>query len=395
MEKLMAAHSAHGMSAQGRIMSCPDSVNMGSYGEDESSSASEKGTAVHEMIEFAFSFGLQALDLKGMYFNKYKVNGPMMDAAQECLDVLYKFSSIKTVTSHIEKRVVLSSIDKDLLWGTSDYIGVDLVNRVLYVGDYKNGFVWVEVNGKQEIYGMDSLNGNAQLAGYSIGALDTFELWDKVDHVVTFIVQPNKDHVDGTVRSETYNMSEIRSWHEAYSYTHSLAKVKNAPRKSGKHCKYCKARGFCGTRITDQMNLLKLDSSIELASPEHLIAIFEDADVMIKSIEAIKDRVQFLARSGLKIPGHKLVKGIARAIIEDEQGFIDEALKNGANEDDLYNKKLKGKTAIKPFVGNELAHKYYKTPTVGLTLVGTSDTRVAQRPDKLTNAVGVFGSVKL
>ena len=390
----MGAHSSWGMSGQGRIIACPDSVNMGSYGEDETNRQAELGTAVHDMSEFAFRLGIFAVDLVGIKFNGFKANKSMADSAQEYLDILNKFRAIPTVQSFVEEKVCISSIDPKRLWGTSDYYGIDLTNRTLYVGDYKNGYGYVEVDGDQYVFAWDDvIKGCAQIIGYALGVLDTFNLWDKVDHVVTFIIQPNKPHIDGIVRSNTYDMVQMKRWWHVFKDSHELSLQPGKHRKAGPHCKYCRARGFCSTRIADTMKKLQLDTDFAHCKPEQLIALYPDVDVMIKSLEGIKKRVEKLARQGSKVPNHKLVKGIARAVMLDEDAFIEAAIAKGVNVDELYNKRLKGKTAVKPLVGKKIADQFYKVPEVGLTLVTDKDPRVAYRPDAVPDATGKFGSI--
>ncbi len=391
----MGVHSKWGMSGQGIIFACPGSVNMNEYSVDSSNVQSEKGTAVHEMSEFSFSFGIPLKDLMGTKFNGVKVTKPMVDAAQEYIDVLDKFASIPTVLSKIEVKVGISSIDPKRLWGTGDYIGIDETMRNLYVGDYKNGYGIVEVYSDQFIYAVQSVKkGNVQCIGYALGVLDTYNLWDKMDHVVIFIVQPNKPHKDGIVRSHTYTITEMHEWKELYRATHELSLRPDAPRRAGSNCKYCGARGFCSTRITHTMETMKLNSDFAHCTPDQLIGIYQDADVMIKAIEGVKTKVEQLARQGHAVPNYKLVKGIARGVCEDEDGFIAEVIERGLDPALLYNKpKIKGKTVVKAIVGKVLADKYYAVPDVGLTLVPNSDPRVTYRADNIPDATGIFSSI--
>lgn len=375
-------------------MACPGSINMAEGAPNDTNPAAELGTAVHEVGEYALQLGLPAKSLVGITFNKHKCTEEMAEGAQVYCDAVNAIRALG-VELILEGKVCISSIDPDRLWGTGDCLAIDYTSRILYVGDYKNGYGIVEVDGIQEVYGESDITGNAQCVGYGLGALDTHNLWDKVDHVVTFIVQPNIDHVDGPVRHKTYDMVDMRAWHKVYADTHVLSLLPDAPRKAGSHCRYCKARGYCATRITHQMRLIGLDESIYKCSDNQLVAIYKDAAVMIKTIEAVKEQVIIRARQGMRIPGEKLVKQIVRGKCTDPDALIADAIEEGHSRLDLHNLKLKGKTEIKKIVGKRLADKHFVVPDGGLTLVSMSNPRAAIMADsKSKSAAGIFQPIK-
>ena len=355
--------------------------------------AAELGTAVHECSEFALTWGVDCSELVGLSFNGIKITEGMAYAGQQYVTYVNKILEQRpNAKLLIEKRVALSSIDAGNLWGTSDCIIID--GDTLIVGDYKNGYGVVEVNGPQYVYAHGvEINGNAQAIGYALSALDTYELWDKIKHVVIFIAQPNVEHIDGVVRYKVIDMDFMRQWWKIYQDTHALSVRDDAPTNAGAWCKYCSARGFCATRIKYQMQLLSLDKSITECDAEQLASIFYEIDVIKYTLDAVQDQVVKLARAGKKIPGKKLVKGIVRATCTDENALINEALNAGVDEDDLYNKRIKGKTAMVKLVGKDIANKYYKTPDAGLTLVNMSDKRPAVMADQRPDARGVFDKV--
>lgn len=390
----MAAHSSHGMSGQSRIIACPGSIGMSEGTPNDSNPAAELGTAVHEVGEFALQLGVPAKELVGISFNDHKCTDEMAEGAQVYCDAVNAIRTIPGVQLILEGKVCISSIDPERLWGTGDCLVIDRGSRILYVGDYKNGYGIVEVDGIQEVYNSCEIQGNAQCVGYGLGALDTHNLWEHIDHVVTFIVQPNIDHVDGSVRHQTYDMEDMRKWHEVYAYTHALSLQPNAPRNPGKHCKYCKAKGFCSARMTHQMRLLGLDGSLYKCTDEQLLAIYKDSSVMIKTIEAVRQQVIIRARRGMRIPGEKLVNGIARGKCADPDALIADAIELGHTKLELHNLKLKGKTEIKKVIGKALADKHFVVPDAGLTLVPMSNPRSAVMADGKPSATGVFQPIK-
>ncbi len=389
------AHSKHGMSGQSRIIACPGSVLMQKGFPDESNDHAELGTAHHECSEFCFYWGLQANDCLDMTFNGYKVNEAMVAAVQMYLDYTQQILDQRPqAVLQVEKRVCISSIDPERLWGTGDAMIIDLANKTLVIGDLKAGYELVEVDGMQEVYNSNPIQGNAQCVGYGLGALDTFDLWDKIDTVITYISQPNVDHVDGCSRWKSYTMDEMRAWWQVYHYTHNLAISENPPVKAGKHCKYCLANGSCKASIEYMLDQIGFEQSMMTCNAEQLLTLFNHVNVFRRVLNNVEERVNELAREGQKIEGYKLVKSIVRANVNDEDALVKEAQELGYDTDKFYNKRIKGKTAIAKLVNQAFANKHYTVPEAGTTLVKRSDKRIAVMADGKRNAVGVFNSIE-
>lgn len=391
----MAAHSNHGFSGQSRIIACPGSVRMQDGLPNTTNPAAELGTAVHEATEFALNLRVSCNDLIGMTFNDHVLTDDMAFAGQVYVDYVMEILKLyPDAIVYIEGKVCLSTIDPKLLWGTSDIIIYVPSMRLLIVGDYKNGYGVVEVYGDQYVYSRGHIEkGNAQCIGYGLAALDTHNLWDGVDHVVTFIAQPNIDHIDGPVRLHTYSMTEIYNWLHIYAESHELALLPDAPTFAGSHCKYCRAKGHCKTRIMHMLESMQMDKAVSHCSPEELLTVYNEIDTFIYSLEAVKDRMVALARQGMHIPGRKLVKGIVRAKCVDEHKLVAEAVASGIDKTAMFNTKIKGKTDLVKVVGQKMANKYFVTPEAGLTLVNMSDKRPAVMADSKPNAKGIFGAV--
>lgn len=390
------AHSIYGFSGQAMIMACPGSVAMQMDIPDQSGEQADKGTAVHTVGEKALLYGCSAYDFVGSVVKGFKITKPMADAANEYVTFVHTLlAQYPGMAWEVEKGVKMLSVDGERLWGTTDFIGVVLQQRKLIIGDYKNGWGIVDVDKEQYVYALGkTIPGNAQLVGYALSALDTMQLWDKVDTVDMFISQPNPDHIDGSNRLVTWSTRDLLDvWHTAYKASHALSIRDDAPRHAGPHCRYCRARGHCGTRITKTMQSLALDKPIHSCTPEQLIALFDDVNAIKSSCDAIVEKLTELSRKGLKVPGHKLVRSIVHAKCTDEDSLVSDALDKGVSEDELYNRRLKGKTAIKSIIGAELANKYYVTPERGYNLVPLTHTGAAVMADQRPDARGRFGKV--
>ena len=389
----MAAHSDRGFSAQSRILVCGGSVGMSQGQPNTTNPAAELGTAVHELAERALKLGLSCADFIGCTIYNHVITEEMAEGGDVYVNYVRQLKlQYPNMIFHIEKKVCLSSISNNL-WGTSDLIGIDLSARLMICLDYKNGYGLVEVNTPQTITGYGVLNGNAQAVGYSLAAMDSLELWGKIDNVITGIVQPNNDeHVDGVIRTKTYNMDEMGLWHQAYSAANERTDI-----VAGTHCKYCKAAGYCGARIRKTMDLMSLNTSLDKLTEDQMIELLEHIPSMKRTLDAIADQAVVAARKGKELRGHKLVKGIVRGFCTDEVEFINQAVKANPELDttQLYNKpKLKGMTAVKKLVHKDLVNEFYDKPNAPIKLVPITDKGAAIMPDMRESVVGVFEPVQ-
>lgn len=388
-------HSEHGMSGQSRIIACPRSVLMQRGMPNDSNPQSELGTAVHELSEFCMKLGIQPSECKGMVFNKIKVTAKMIEAATFYVEYVAKIMVQRpNAKKYIEFKVKLSSIDEDRLWGTSDLVVVD--GDTLIIGDYKNGFGVVETYDDQYVASTNnSVKGNAQLVGYALGVLDTLELWGQINTVITLIVQPNVEHKDGYARYHQYTIDEIKGWLEVYRQSHALSLRDDAPANAGKWCRYCKARGFCRTRLEKTMELIQLDQSVMTLDAQQIIAVLDEADVIKATMDAVHRRALELARSGVQVKGRKLVKSIVRSNCTDPDNLLAELTEAGHKLEDIASVKPKGKTALCKIADKELVSKYFVTPEAGLTLVPMYDKRTAVMADNKPDAASIFKDVPL
>ena len=137
----------------------------------------------------------------------------------------------------LEQRVVMSSLGRDDVYGTSDCNFLVPEQGIVEITDYKNG------------YGVVEVQDNPQTIGYAIAALDTFQMWDQVHTVRNTIVQPNGNHVDGPVRTAVYPVRVLHEWREKFRRSVALAEDKSQKPKAGEHCYYCPAQANCRARI--------------------------------------------------------------------------------------------------------------------------------------------------
>ena len=376
----MADHSIYSFSASNRWIPCPASIRLSKGIKSETSAAAELGTAAHELGEFSIKYGANPDECVGMTFNKHLVDTVMADF----IKIYVGFSNSLAVKSGVkpllEQKVIMSSLGRSDAYGTGDHFLVDLANRTLYVSDLKYG------------YGIVEVTGNTQLKAYSISALDTWKLWPHIDRVVTTIIQPRKDHIDGFIRQHIYSTAELVEEQKVFAKAIQLAEDPNTQPVAGAHCKYC-PRKDCRTRLIYELEVMFPDSPLEVMSPGEVGLIYNRIGGVTRFLKNIEMLALDNARKSLSIPeGHKLVNAIQRHTIIDESMLVSDCVQVGIDESDLYERKLKSKTNLKKIVPPELVNKHYVAPPVKTTLAPLSNNRPSVSSAR--SAAGIFKAIK-
>lgn len=373
----MGVHSKYGASIISVVLACPGSVNATAGLEDSTSEAAEKGTAAHELAEWCLLYGFDCIDAIGRTFNGFVVDEVMAEDVQIYVNHIRSTRLKYPGKSYVEGRVYMSSVAKDV-FGTADHIHIYTQGRKLFIDDLKYGFLVVD---EEE---------NPQTAHYAVSTLDTHNLWFAIDEIVCTIVQPRADHVRGEVRSVTYTIDELMAWRDKFVTGITEARKPNAKRIAGDHCTYCLASGDCRPRLVRTILKCSVDAPINSATDEEINDFIREVPGFLKHIKAVQERALWLARGGKRYKDFKLVKSRVKAVCTDEDALVREALAKGIAKDRLYNPgKIKGKSVLKPLLGQELVDKYYETPTAETKLVPLSNSSTAVGND----ASGVFTKV--
>ena len=374
-------HSIYSASSSSRWTVCAAAIRMSLGVVNQTNPAAELGTAAHEVGEFCLRFGINAFDCVGMTFNKHVVDVAMSDAVQLYVSYIRDLCRKYNVDPMLEKRVVMTSVADDV-YGTSDCIII--VGDHLFVLDYKHGYGVVEVeNNKQAIF-------------YAIATLDTLNLWSVIKYVHTSIIQPRANHIDGAIRSCSYTIEQMVYWQNVFNKAVADGRRGDSSFTTGKHCKYCPARGFCRARIMYTLNLIFFGDPVDSMTDVEIAAVFNEIDSIKTNIEAIKERATFLARKGVPIEGYKLVRAITKAKCEKPDEFVAKAIELGVKREDLFDEKLISMTRVKKVVDANLVNTYYIKPPASTTLVELSNNRPAVSVLKPApvDATGIFGEIK-
>ncbi len=371
-------HSPLGGSVFNIALNCAGFVRMTQGLPGSTNDAAEQGTCVHNAIEFAGRLGLDVTNLVGQVFNKIVLTDRMAENGQVFVAYMRLLAQHTGVAPMWEQRVTLSSLGDDV-YGTADGMLIDLRNRVVYVADYKNGYALVEADAVQFLF-------------YGIGALDTFDLWQHIDQIVTVVVQPNVSHVDGSIRAKTYTMAEVIHWHQKFKAAVEAARA-GGPTTAGSWCTWCKASGFCRSRWERTLQLVMLDKQTDKLDPKEVSLIYGELATIKRQLDSISDHATSLARQGHKIDDYKLVKAITRARCVDDAGFISAAVSRGVPEHALYEPKLKSMTALKKIVPADIVNQHFVKAPAGTVLAILSDNRPAISNLERPSAAGLFPAI--
>lgn len=372
-------HSHIGASIAERWMNCPSSVVLNLNTVQKTSIYAAEGIAAHELAEAGLKKGMKSIEKKEgdtAYIDEYEIEitEEMIEAVRLYVDTIYADADrvgipkkeILTETKFLIKDIPNAS-------GTNDACIYDPFNRLtVYDFKYGAGEVVEVVDNKQLMY-------------YGLGAIDALNA--EVSEIELVIIQPRARHEDGPVRRWLLSYEQLLKFkrelkEKASIVEECLAKKDLTKVKSGKWCKWCGAQADCSAIRREVTAIAKADFT-EISSVPPAIGLLSLEDkVMITSkrkmiddwLDSIYDSLLETALSGVKVPGHKLVKKKANRVwtnpSEVEQEFSD------LYGEEIYKpKELKTPAQLEKLVGKQAVADYTETPDKGLTLVAMSDKR--------------------
>lgn len=281
----MTAHAKNfPPSAAERWVNCPgSSVAVQLYPNDESD-ASTKGDYAHDQLETSILFGI-------------------MEPITEDEDVTENLAGVMEWVA--QQRALLGpdckvyaeqsyDIPETGEFGTAD---ITLVSpTTLHVGDYKNGYVLVDVLR------------NMQMLCYLLGAIAKYG--ERAKYYIT-VLQPNASHIDGPYRTYEVTNDDI-TW-----FRGAIADARANPSKfvAGKHCKksYCPHRGNCAAFLAYAQTEAAdawFPADVNAMTDEQLAKALDHAEVL----HGLRDELRKAAMMRImqmdrNIAGYKCVKG--------------------------------------------------------------------------------------
>lgn len=346
----MAEHAKLSASGSARWLSCPPSVRLEAEFPETTSPYAEEGTLAHSLGELQLRCENQEITDRQFKIRLKKLNaGSPIDNSMIEYVSGYTEYVMKTLKEHqkqcadavlmIEQRLDFSKWVPEG-FGTGD--AVIISDGVLEIIDLKYG-KGVEVSAED----------NPQMRLYALGAIETFGCLYDFDQVAMTIFQPRLDNRS----SQTLPVDELLDWAETYVKSKAaLAFEGKGEFLAGDHCRFCKAKAICRARADTNMALAKEEfKPPELLEPEEIAGYLAKAKDLVAWVEDMKAHAQDQALyHGVHYPGMKLVEGRSnRCYVDDMQAVEDALVRQGYTEQEIYDKKILGITAMEKLLGKK------------------------------------------
>ena len=368
-------HAVLSASSAYRWLACPPSARLEEQFEETTSTYAEEGTLAHGIAEQKLRFLLKQISAQD-YAQALQIFEKNEFYSASMLDYIETYASIVMEKVHEAKArsadaVVLLEQKLDFSdwvpegFGTGDVVIIS--DGVLEVIDLKYG-KGVPVAAED----------NAQMRLYALGALATFDALYGIKTVRMTIVQPRLDSVssDEITAEMLYRWADTELIHRA-----QLAWEGKGEFQAGEHCRFCRARFICRARAEANLELAKMDfRKPELLTDEEISEVLKRADELKAWVSDVFDYALVQARDhGKKFKGWKLVEGRSVRKYADEEAVAKTLLGAGYKEEQIYEKKLWGITAMEKLLGKtkfgELLKGLVVKPAGKPTLVPESDKR--------------------
>ena len=367
------AHALLGPSSAARWIACPPSVKLCEQFEDVESEYAKEGSLAHEIAELKvrklidpgltsrkFTAAMKKLKDKELYREE------MQGYTDEYVEFIQEQMYSHLVTPHIavEQRVDFSQYVPDG-FGTADCILI--ANDTLHIIDFKYG-KGVPV----------SVENNAQLLLYALGAYLAYEMIFPIEHIKMSIVQPRLAIIDTWECSLNYLLSFAKIAQEKAT----MALKGEGDFNCGEHCKFCKAKAVCRERANANLEFAKYEfKAADQLTLEEIGQILEKAKDLAKWADDLKDYALSESLKGNEVPGWKAVNGRGSRSFKNTDEAIKVLVDNGIAEELLFERKYLTLAQIEKTVGkkefNNLVGDLIVMNVGKPTLVEISDKREA------------------
>ena len=381
-------HAVLSASSAYRWLACPPSARLEERFEETTSTYAEEGILAHGIAEQKLRFLLKQISAQDyaqalQIFEKNEFySASMLDYIETYASIVMK--KVNEAKARSADSVVLLEQKLDFSdwvpegFGTGDVVIIS--DGVLEIIDLKYG-KGVPVAAED----------NAQMRLYALGALATFDSLYDIKIIRMTIVQPRLD----SVSSDEITAEMLYWWADTELIKRAqLAWEGKGEFQAGEHCQFCRARFNCRARAEANLELTKMDfRKPELLTDEEIGEVLKQADELKAWVSDVFDYALVQARDhGKKFKGWKLVEGRSVRKYADEEAVAKTLLEAGYKEEQIYEKKLWGITAMEKLLGKtkfgELLKGLVVKPAGKPTLVPESDKR--PEINSITAAVADF-----
>ena len=275
-----------------RTIACPASVRLSAQVPYvESGEAAKIGTAIHALAEHCYQRDLDPMWFVGKVYEGILMTQENCDFAQQHLKAIWDIEEeLGEGTVSVEKFLPYQESPAYKIGGTADVIGISEEKRKLIIADLKTGRGYVDAE-------------SDQLKLYSLAAMESGGLYQDIDTIELWIIQPHH----GEVRKHTMTTQELVDW-EHYILTPAIENVLNPafpPVPSDSACQYCNAKTICPA----QANMVEVVHSappVEVLTEEQISVLLTKFDMVEDYIKAVRDHALKRMEKGAVIAGWQL-----------------------------------------------------------------------------------------
>ncbi|MCK5127522.1 MAG: DUF2800 domain-containing protein [candidate division Zixibacteria bacterium] len=284
------------------------------YPETEEGEEAKEGTASHEIAAELIDDNTRGPTVRTVdkFIGKQATNGivfteEMYDGAKMYADdvgnVMRDTSIFGGANFGNEQRLTMPRIH-ELSFGTTDQFIYDYHNGVLYVWDYKFGYLVHEAFE------------NWQTINYVEGIVEKLGIGDQNITVHIRIAQPRAHHRDGPIHEWIVKLCDLRAYFNILRDNAAIALGNNAVIRTGKHCRDCQARHACPAALKAGLGLYEVSMR---PTPQDLtpfalgvqLLIVQRAIKQLEYVETgLKEQAKAIIKRGSIMPNYMLENGV-------------------------------------------------------------------------------------
>jgi hypothetical protein len=335
-------------SSASRWIACPASARLSAQMPYvEGGEAAKIGTAIHALAETCFQLDSDPMKSIGTVVEGITMTEENCEMALEHLKAIWAMEDeLGKGSVTVEKFLPYQDTSKVKVGGTTDVIGISKEKRKLIIGDLKTGRGYVDAD-------------NDQLRLYGLAALEVGQLYQDIDTVELWIIQPHH----GETRKHSMTTQELVDW-EHYVLVPAIENALNPlfqPVPSDSACQYCNARTICPA----QANIAEVVATappVEMLTEAQISVLLTKFDMVEGYIKAVRDHALKRMESGSVIDGWQLQPKRALRSWTDESDAKKGLLALGLDKDQVTKTEL-----ISPAQAEKLLTKDQKPNLEALT----------------------------
>ena len=279
-------------SAASRWIACPASARLSAQMPYvEGGEAAKIGTAIHALAETCYQLDSDPMKSIGTVVEGITMTEENCEMALEHLKAIWAMEDeLGEGCVTVEKFLPYQDTKKVKVGGTTDVIGISKEKRKLIIADLKTGRGYVSED-------------NDQLRLYALAALEAEQLYQDIDTVELWIIQPHH----GETRKFSMTTQELVDW-EHYVLVPAIENSLNPlfqPVPSDAACQYCNARTICPA----QANIAEVVATappVEMLNEQQISVLLTKFDMVEGYIKAVRDHALKRMEQGSVIEGWQL-----------------------------------------------------------------------------------------